>query len=110
MCPAARSTIISGHDERAHPGRPALPEHGDLVLHRLEAADAGADDDAGPRRELVVDLGQACVGERLVGGDDSELLEARHAALLLDVDDRRGVEVVEVAAESRRVLRSRRSA
>ena len=89
--------------KRADAARSSLGEDGGLLLHRAEPADSRAHDDADTFRILERD-GEAGVADGLVGGDHGELLEPRHAPLLLTVDGLRGIEVIDVAADAGRVL------
>ncbi len=74
-----------------------------LLLHELKTADARSDDHADAVCVRVVD-NESGIGDRLVGGDDRHLLEARHAPRFLLVEGDERVELRNVARDARRVL------
>ena len=97
--------VGDGHrdQEWRHPVRALLAHQENLVGQCPDAADAGADDDAGPFGQLAFQAGgQSGLIHGLARCHQSELDVAVVAALVLAVEDRRGIEALDLAGDSHR--------
>ena len=93
-------------EERRDPVRAPLPHQQDVVEQRVDAAQTGPDDHAGPLGEVVVEpAGQPGLVERLAGAHERELDVPVRPADVLAVEDRRRVEVLDLAGDLRRHAR-----
>ena len=92
----ARRQVADGHrdEEGRHSVRALLAHEQDLVGQGSDAADAGADDDAGPLGLGTLEPSrEPGLVHRLTGRHERELDVAVVAALVLAIEDRRGVEI-----------------
>ena len=103
-----RGQVADRHrdQERRHAVRALLAHQQNLIGEGPDAADAGADDDAGPFGQLPFEAGrQPGLIHGLAGGDERELDVAVVAALLLAVEDRGWVEVLDLGGDPGRKAR-----
>ena len=104
--PAARLGIAIGMKNGLIRSGPFVDRDRGLLGERGAAADPGPEDDPGPLGEEPVEpLREAGVGQRLARRHEGELRVAVVAALLLAIQDRRRVEVGDLAGDPRRHAR-----